>query len=291
MEKEHKVPLFLSGFWLKIIALFTMTIDHIGFLMPYNTVAIVFRHIGRLALPLFCFMIAEGAIHTRNFKKYALRLGIMASVISLTMIVVEYGGFGFSLRDQGIIFVDLLLGATAIYCLRQKKWYLKLLSILPIIFGVLSFIASSLENCGCYGKVLWFPFFIRSQYGWFAILLIVLFYLAHYLTTLFIKYHSQLSGMKEENYRNTPIERNVLNIFSVIVLCAGSGLFYVCGEIMPTQYVFWLNNIQLFAMFSGVFILLYNGQRGYNKKWFQYGSYLYYPVHMLLLYLIFSLIN
>lgn len=85
MDNTRKFPLILSNFWLKIIALLTMTIDHLGYLLPsYNPeLANVFRYIGRLALPLFCFMIVEGAIHTKNFKKYALRLGIMASIISL----------------------------------------------------------------------------------------------------------------------------------------------------------------------------------------------------------------
>ena len=79
MEDKRKFPLILSSFWLKVIALITMTIDHIGLTFGIDP----FRYIGRLALPLFCFMIAEGVIHTRNFKKYALRLGIMAAAISL----------------------------------------------------------------------------------------------------------------------------------------------------------------------------------------------------------------
>ena len=77
---------------------------------------------------------------------------------------------------------------------------------------------------------------------------------------------------------------------SVLMLAAATLLLYGCGELMPVKYVFWVQNLQLFAIVSGAFILLYNGYRGYNKKWFQYGSYLYYPLHMAILYLIFSLI-
>ena len=294
MDNKRKFPLVLSNFWLKLIALLTMTIDHIGYLLPYSTTALIFRYIGRLALPLFCFMIAEGAIHTKNFNKYAFRLGLMASLISIAIIGSELIPYfkeqGFSMRDEGNIFIDLLLGAVAIYLLRQNKWYIKLLAILPIAFGIASFVATALESCGCHGHILWFPFFLRTQYGWFAIVLIVGFYIAHYLSNIFIKYHSSISGISYDLYKGSNFERNTLNIISVMALAVVSLIYYILGQIMPTQYVFWDAIMQLFAIVSGAFILLYNGLRGYNKKWFQYGSYLYYPIHMVILYLIFAFI-
>lgn len=294
MDNKRKFPLILSNFWLKLIALFTMTIDHIGYLLPYSTTALIFRYIGRLALPLFCFMIAEGAIHTKNFNKYAFRLGLMASLISIAIIGSELIPYfkeqGFSMRDEGNIFIDLLLGAVAIYFLRQNKWYIKLLAILPIAFGIASLVATALESCGCHGHILWFPFFLRTQYGWFAIVLIVGFYIAHYLSNIFIKHHSSISGISYDLYKGSNFERNTLNIISVMALAVISLIYYILGQIMPTQYVFWDAVMQLFAIVSGAFILLYNGLRGYNKKWFQYGSYLYYPIHMVILYLIFAFI-
>ena len=296
MDNKRKFPLILSNFWLKVIALLTMTIDHIGFLIPqYNyDLSVVFRYIGRLALPLFCFMIVEGAIHTKNFRKYAFRLGIMASLISIAIIGSEEIPFfkdsGFSMRTEGIIFLDLLLGAAAAFCLRQKKWYIKLLAILPLAYGVASFIATALESCGCHGDILWFPYFMRTQYGWYGILMCVLFYFATPLTNLFISYLSGITGIAKENYKGSNIERNALNIISVVMLAIATLALYGCGQLMPIKYVFWMQDIQLFAIVSGAFILLYNGLRGYNKKWFQYGSYLYYPLHMAILYLIFSLL-
>ena len=294
MDTKRRFPLILSNFWIKIIALVTMTFDHIGYLLSNPDVSNVFRHIGRLALPLFCFMIAEGAIHTKSFKKYALRLGIMASLITTAIIVSQEVSYfreqGFSMRGEGNIFIDLLLGALAIYLLRQKKWYFKVLAILPISYGVASFIATSLESCWCHGEMLWFPYFLRTQYGWFAVLLIVLFYVAHYLCRLFIHYHSHISGIDAENYKGTNLEINTLNIISATLLAAGALLFYIVGILMPLNYVYWDNTMQVFAIFAGAFILLYNGERGYNKKWFQYGSYLYYPIHMAILYLIFAFI-
>lgn len=296
MDQKRKFPLILSSFWLKVIALLTMTIDHIGFLIPqYNQdLSIVFRYIGRLALPLFCFMIAEGAIHTKNFKKYALRLGIMASLISIAIIVSDtvpyFKDNGFSMRDEGIIFLDLLLGAVAVFCLRQKKWYIKLLAILPLAYGVASFIATANECVGCGVYVLWFPYFMRTQYGWYAILMCILFYVAVLLSKLFISYLSGLTGIDKENYKGSDTERHAINIISVLMLAISTLAIYACYKLMPSSGNSLDEGIQLFAIVAGAFILLYNGYRGYNKKWFQYGSYLYYPLHMAILYLIFSLL-
>ncbi len=296
MENKRTFPLILSSFWLKIIALITMTIDHIGVLMlqyvtNYN-VAILFKTIGRLALPLFCFMIVEGVIHTKNFKKYALRLGIMASVVSLTLILLEEipALHDLSMRDEGVIFIDLLLGALAVYFLRQEKWYFKLLAVLPLGYAVASAIACHLEACDC-RQILWIPYFMRTQYGWYGLALVLGFYAATLLTKLFIKFTSQKTMIPEESYSGSNLERNALNIISVFMLAVVTLLLFLVNELLPYQYVYFDYHIQLYAIIAGVFILLYNGYRGYNKKWFQYGSYLYYIIHIPLLAAIFILLH
>ena len=299
MDKERRFPIVLSSFWLKIVALLTMTIDHVGYMLQgygIYPLGYIFRIIGRLALPLFCFMIAEGAIHTKNFNRYALRLGIMASAVSLIIIgsneIPFFRNAGLSMRDEGVIFVDLLLGAVSVYLLRQKKWYIKLLAILPLAYGVASFVATELDFCGCYGEVLWMPYFMRGQYGWFSILLIIGFYFAHYLAQAFIKFASSIMQIPYEAYEGSNFERNTLNVMSVIVLIFVSMLYYLVCILTPDKYAFWMGfeDMQLYAILAGVFILLYNGLRGYNKKWFQYGSYIYYLLHMLIIGIIFYLI-
>lgn len=62
----------LTGNQLKIIALITMTIDHIGMLLLPRVR--VLRAIGRIAFPIFAYMIAEGCQHTRHRKKYLLSM-------------------------------------------------------------------------------------------------------------------------------------------------------------------------------------------------------------------------
>ena len=294
MENERKFPLILNSFWLKIIALVTMTFDHVGLVFNIES----FRYIGRLALPLFCLMIAEGVIHTRSFKKYALRLGIMASVISLIVVLTEVVPLiknnGGSMKDAGVIFIDLLLGALAVYCLKQKKWYIKLLAILPLAYGITSYMVYCHDACGCQGEVLWFPYFLRTQYGWLGIALVIGFYFAHLLGRLFVKSFSAQSGTDPDLYKDSNLERNAINIVSVLFLSVLSVILYFSESYISANiyYIpYAMTDIQLFAIISGAFILLYNGRRGYNRKWFQYGSYLYYPLHLAIIVLIFVLVN
>ena len=71
----------LNGNALKIIALAAMTVDHIGMLFfPYS---VVFRIIGRVAMPIFAFMIAEGCVYTKHKLRYiALVFGIGAVCVA-----------------------------------------------------------------------------------------------------------------------------------------------------------------------------------------------------------------
>ncbi|MBR4973352.1 MAG: hypothetical protein IKY45_02675 [Clostridia bacterium] len=68
----------MSSNKLKIIACISMLIDHIGFLLfPQIT---VLRYIGRLAMPIFAYFIAEGCIHTRSKRKYFFTVLSLAGV-------------------------------------------------------------------------------------------------------------------------------------------------------------------------------------------------------------------
>ena len=68
----------LTGNQLKLIALIAMTCDHVG-LQLFPDVLIL-RILGRLAMPIFAYMIAEGCRYTRSRKRYLLRMALLAAV-------------------------------------------------------------------------------------------------------------------------------------------------------------------------------------------------------------------
>ena len=77
----------LTGNQLKIIAMITMTCDHVGVQIFPNLLWL--RLIGRLAMPVYAYMIAEGCRHSRDRKKYLLRLlsmGVLCQAVYLAAV-------------------------------------------------------------------------------------------------------------------------------------------------------------------------------------------------------------
>lgn len=64
----------VDSFWLKLIALVTMTIDHTAAALTCGSWYLPMRCIGRIALPIYCFLLLEGFFHTGNRRQYLLRL-------------------------------------------------------------------------------------------------------------------------------------------------------------------------------------------------------------------------
>ena len=295
----HKFQI-LSNFHIKLLAIIFMVFDHVGLAMVsfirYNPtvyeVADIFRSIGRLAMPLFVFMIVEGVIHTKSIKKYLLRLGIMATFISIILAIVSYVDFGIDtsgIAGAGNIFLDLFLIALSIFLLKQDNKWLKPLVILPVALSVISFSVKCFEY-GTKNMVLWYPSFLYLQYDWLSVVLGIAFYLAYKGADLYVDSTYQYTKMDKEMCELNGNYRLIVNIISAFVVALMSVLYYLYKYIYP-EGVFWDANLQLLAIISGAFILLYNGKRGYNAKWFQYGVYLFYPVHIGIIALIFILIT
>lgn len=101
---------FLNGTMLKIIAMVSMVFDHVGDMFFPEVMWL--RMIGRLAMPIFSFCIAEGYIHTRDRKKYILRLLIFALISEIPFDLAFEGKIGLSHQN---IMLTFFLAVLALY--------------------------------------------------------------------------------------------------------------------------------------------------------------------------------
>lgn len=100
---------------LKIIALTSMVIDHYGAI--FKSGVYIYRIIGRLAFPIYAFLLVEGYIHTKNVKKYAIRLLFFAIVSELPFDLAFFGKLGFVHQN---IFFTLFIGLILMYLMDNK---------------------------------------------------------------------------------------------------------------------------------------------------------------------------
>ena len=138
----------MSLFVLKIIGLITMFLDHYQFMIGGSE---IFRIIGRVAFPIFAFTLSEGYVHTRNLKKYLLRIFCFAVGIQILFILFGYGGIV-------NIFFTLFFGLVAIYILNLKKDlvkepFMKVIKVI-LIAGILYFAQVLQLDYGAYGILL-----------------------------------------------------------------------------------------------------------------------------------------
>ncbi len=174
----------LTGTALKLIAVVTMFLDHIGAAILESTAIwvilddaaettidyffnssalevirnadVILRAIGRVSFPIFCFLLVEGFLHTKNLRKYFLRLGVFA-LLSEVPFDLAFAEYWYDPYAQNIFFT-LLLGLLAMTCLSR--------------FGDRS-LPGLLLALGCIGLGELF----RVDYGGVGVALIVLLYL------------------------------------------------------------------------------------------------------------------
>lgn len=127
---------------LKLIAIVAMLIDHIAWaFVPLDTFLGFTMHvIGRLTAPIMCFFIAEGFHHTRNVKKYALRLLIFAIISQIPFFYFETGRFipefnsFFDILGKFNVIFTLLFGLLSLWILKSSmKSAVKYLLILILM--------------------------------------------------------------------------------------------------------------------------------------------------------------
>lgn len=246
-QEKHK-KFGISGSTLKMIAIISMLIDHIGAAVlwrylillnqgitpdighyigigiDYTDLYVIYRimrYIGRLGFPLFCFLLIQGFEHTRNRKKYAMRLGLFAFISEIPFDLAFHGKIlEFSYQN---VFFTLFIGLITIWIFH----FIEERKIAPLL-RVLANLVALLSGMGI-------ATLLRSDYSYIGVASIVVLYL---------------------------LRRN--KFYQAI-----GGAFLFSWEIT--------------APIAFLPVFFYNGKRGWNIKYF---FYIFYPAHLLLLYII-----
>ena len=242
----------MSSFVLKIIAIITMFCDHFGdaFIGHYSFLNLI----GRIAFPIFAFQISEGYIHTKNLKKYMLRLGIFALISQIPFILFIHKHVNPTSTALNVFFT-LFLGLLAIFLydfiikLFEKnmnvttaikrnfnKYIDKIIGIILVL--IIAYIAEILN----------------TDYGFWGVIIIFIFYV--------FKTHK------------------IMLVLTYILLC----ILKFITPIIESNYNLIYIGMALFTILPIIFIILYNGKQGKKIKYF---LYLFYPLHLILLYFLF----
>lgn len=246
----------LSGLVLKMTAFITMFIDHAGRGIVYHlvryrgaymseaavdrlrTLYTLMRAVGRMAFPLFCFLLVEGCIHTRSIKKYMGRLLLFAIIAEIPFDLMLY--LRFPDHSYQNVLWTLLLGAAMIAFterfispLGERGLRVELVFCLKcavaFVFGYISYLA-------------------KTDYSYKGIALIFVLYIFH-----------SYRGFRE---------------------IAGFCVFYSL-----TQKIWFIPSFIMMYFYSPV--RKAEGERGVLGRIFDSRfSYVLYPAHMLLFYLI-----
>lgn len=151
----------MTGFMLKILAVITMTLDHIKYAVPV-TDCFLTQYFGRVAFPLFAFLITEGLYYTKSRKKYIIRMLIFAIISQVPFILFRSLVSDMFMLNIMFTFLFAILGIVLL------EWVIKqeIISIFKYIMIV----------C-CLFAVLVCGNFIAVDYRWFGIVTIWIFYL------------------------------------------------------------------------------------------------------------------
>ena len=145
----------LDSFQLKCIAIVSMALDHTGAVLYPSQIWL--RCLGRIAFPIFCFLIVEGFFHTHDVRRYMGRLGVFA-LISEIPYDLAFRGVPLEYAHQNVFFT-LLIGIGMVVLLeRNREWPVKAVILL---------------------LAMWLAVLIRSDYNFRGVLLIFVFYIFH----------------------------------------------------------------------------------------------------------------
>lgn len=238
---EQKNFGFFTNNAIKILACVFMAIDHVG--LAFFSQFPIFRIIGRIAFPLFAFLIAEGCKYTKNKTR---RLGIIAALgIVFLLFYYIYDG-----RIYGNIFLTFSVSIAIIYVLDFcKKLVFESNRVINILVGIfLPLITVALAYL-LYDKVYF-------EYGFAGMMLPVVVSLVNFKDI------------------KAPQLFHMLDCHAVKLVLMSLWMLLLCYK--PN-----LGDIQYFCFLSILVLCFYNGKAGTKK--FKYLFYIFYPAHLVII--------
>ena len=303
----------MTAFVLKLIASACMLIDHIGAVFPTASPT-AFRFIGRIAFPVYAYLVAQGCKHTKNINKYLLRLGIFALISEIPFDLAFYGRFSWAtgfLRDTNVFYTLFLgVGCIAVYeKLKQKAHPWLALSLLPVLASEavprllpeavqyrLPLVGFAVFAALCAAAV-----FVTAQLlpdakaqttpslGKKAIAAVAALPLVTTAGAFYTDYASIGVVLIFALYLAKPENRvtRTLALTAGIVWIYGQNLFSAYGNFVDGRFVaagHTLNTVNLTyllcALVAVVLVWFYNGKPGRKVKW---AFYAFYPAHIAVL--------
>ena len=270
----------LSADILKILAMTIMLIDHIGAFLIERSDPMYWplRSIGRLAFPIFCFLIAEGAHYTHSMPKYMARLAAFA-LISTPPYNLVHGSEWYS-PDNVNVFFTLFLGLAAIYSITDlpKAIYTRL-GQSSLAQNKKACLLLGLPFCAiCYMAA----FLMHTDYGEYGVAAILLFHLLRRRPVAAWLGFTALTFVFFEFFIVTPnltggISYSIINMSNVITKLIAN----------PDATLFFYHQTQMLAPLAFLPCMLYNGKRGnFNGKYAKYLFYAFYPAHLFCLWFV-----
>lgn len=158
MKNDLMLYRFLSGSALKVIAVVSMTIDHVAYYILDQQLGMgdtwlyeTMRCFGRLAFPIFAFLIIEGYHHTQHVGRYMAALLVTAIVAEIPWQLLGNEG------RHNVVFT-LLLGLVVVFLIDHIHDALWLMLMETALFSVIATM-------------------LNTDYSWHGICLMVVFYL------------------------------------------------------------------------------------------------------------------
>lgn len=238
----------ISSAGLHLLAMAFMLCDHLwATLFPAQE---WLTCIGRMAFPIFAFLIVEGYFHTSDFKKYAGRL-LAFALLSEVPFNLLYGSTPFYPFHQNVLWT-LLLGLLSIRAIEKVRargrWWLTV--------GAAALVTAAGLLLGTVAMV---------DYFGAGVVTVLVFYF-----------------FREKRWGCRLGQAVCLYILNVQML----GGYYYAIPIGGYELQLVQQGLALLALIP---IWLYDGRQGYHSRGFRWFCYAFYPLHMLLLYFLWQL--